>query len=214
MQKAIASKKLKASLPPLKGAPLVDGSGQQSGIADAKGNIAKSTAKAKSILDAYKKNPVAKQAMMKSENIDRSEKGLSMFAAKDAVEFPGQQQPPNSGTTFTGDTKGIMAAASMGMQTVNAQNDMQAIMGGAATGMQVASMMSGAAAGPAGIAVGAGTALMGMMASRQAQRRAEKAKQEQERKRKEERRHALELQLLQNQSNERQSAFSLSLIHI
>ena len=101
-----------------------------------------------------------------------------------------------------------MAATAMGMQAANAQNDMQAIIGGAGAGMQVASMMSGAAAGPAGIAVGAGTAIMGMINSRKQKKAAEKAKREEERKLKEQRKHALELQMLQNQSSERRSAFS------
>ena len=213
MQKASAVKKLQASVPPLKGAPLVDGSGQQVGIAGAGGNIQKPTSKSQSVLDAYKKDKVAKQAMMKSEDIDRSAKGLEVAAKKDAIDFPGQQttSPPAGDLSFKGDTKGVMAATAMGMQTANAQNDMQAIMGGAGTGMQVASMLTGAGAGPVGAAVGVGTALMGLISSAKGKKEAKKAKEEQEKllkERKEQARKARELQLLQSQSQERQSAFA------
>jgi len=208
LQKAAVAKKLKVSAPPIKGAPLVDGSGQQSGVADASGNVAKSTSKAQSVLDAYKKNKVATQASLQSENIDRSVKGLETAAKKDAIDFPDQQPPAGDSLSFTGDAKGIMAATSMGMQAANAKNDMQAIMGGAGAGMQVASMMSGAAAGPVGLAVGAGTALMGMMNSRKEKKEAERKQKELEEKLKKQQKQARELQLMQSHSSERQSAFS------
>ena len=163
---------------------------------------------AQSVLDAYKKDKVATQATMKSEDIDRSAKGLEMQKKKDAIEFPEQQPPADDSLTFKGDTKGVMAATSMGMQAVNAKNDMQAIMGGAGAGMQVASMLGGAAAGPVGIAVGAGTALMGMINSRKEKREAERKQKELEEKLKKQQKQAKELQLMQSQSSERQSAFS------
>lgn len=209
MQKLAATKKLKASAPSLKGSRLVDGSGQQVGVADAKGNMARSNSQARSVLDAYRNNPVAKQSMMESEDIDRSAKGLELAAKKDAVEFPGQQPPPAADPlSFTGNTKGVMAATAMGMQAAVAQNDMQAIIGGAGAGMQVASMLTGAAAGPVGMAVGAGTALMGMINSRKQRKAAEKAKREAEEKEKRRLKQARELQLLQSQSRERQNVFS------
>lgn len=208
VQKAAAAKQLKVSAPPLKGAPLVDGSGQQSGVADASGNVAKSTSRAQSVLDAYKKNKVATQASLKSEDIDRSVKGLETAAKKDAIDFPDQAPPADDGLSFTGNTKGVMAATSMGMQAVNAKNDAQAIVGGAGAGMQVASMLSGAGAGPAGLAVGAGTAVMGMINSRKERKRAEAAARKEEEKLRKQKQQAKELQLMQSHSSERQAAFS------
>lgn len=212
MRKAAATKRLKATAPSLKGAPLTDGSGQQVGVSDGAGNVQKMQSKAQSVLDAYKKNKVATQATMKSEDIDRSAKGLETAAKKDAIDFPDQQTPPGGdGLSFAGNTKGVMAATSMGMQAVNAQNDMQAIMGGAGTGMQVASMLTGAASGPVGMAIGAGTAIMGLLSSNKKKKEVEQAKKEQEkllREQKEQSRKARELQLLQSHSSERQSAFA------
>ena len=194
LQKAAAIKQLQTTAP----AP----------VAPASTAPAPSTSKAQSVLAAYKKDPVAKQAMMQSENIDKSAKGLEMFAKKDAVEFPDQAPPAGDGLSFKGDTKGIMAATSMGMQAVNAKNDMQAIMGGAGAGMQVASMLGGAAAGPVGIAVGAGTALMGMINSRKEKEEAERKQKELEEKLKKQQKQAKELSLMQSHSSERQAAFS------
>jgi hypothetical protein len=208
LQKAAATKKLQTSVPPIKGAPLVDGSGQQVGVANASGGVKPDVSKAQSVLDAYKKDSAAKQAMMRSEDIDRSAKGLELQKQKDAIEFPDQVNPPGDDLSFTGDTKGIMAATSMGMQAVNAKNDMQAIMGGAGAGMQVASMLSGAAGGPVGLAVGAGTALMGMLGSRKAKKEAEKAQKEAEEKAKAQASKLRKLQLLQTHSQERQNAFA------
>ena len=210
LQKAAATKQMQASLPPLKGAPLVDGSGQQVGVANASGGIKPSVSKAQSVLDAYKKNKVATQASLQSENIDRSAKGLEAAAKKDAIDFPEYQDVPAGGgdLSFTGNTKGVMAATSMGMQAVNAKNDMQAIVGGAGAGMQVASMLAGSAAGPVGIAVGAGTALMGMLNSRKEKKEAEKAQKEAEKKAKEQSSNLRKLQLMQSHSQERQNAFA------
>jgi hypothetical protein len=196
LQKAAATKKLQASTPPIKGAPLVDGSGQQSGVADASGNVQKMQSKAQSVLDAYKKNPVAKQELMSTENIDRSTPNT----------------PPagdSGGSGFTGDSKDIMAAASMGMQTVNAKNTGQALMGGAATGMQVANMFKdNENAAAIGAAVGGGTALIGMLKSRSERKKAERAQKRAEEKLKRQQEQARELQLMQSHSQERQSAFS------
>lgn len=207
IKKAASIKQLQATAPSLQGAPLVDGSGQQVGISNAAGNL---TSRAQSILDAYRKDKVATNASLKSEDIDRSAKGLDLQKQKDAIEFPEYSNPSNNNLSFTGNTKGVMAAASMGMQAANANTEAQAIMGGAMTGLQVGSMLAGAAAGPVGWAVGAGTALMGLMAAADKKREQErliKVEEEKQRKLEQQQKRIRELQLLQSQSQERSAAF-------
>ena len=162
------------------------------GKAVAKKKIQKSkTPLADKVLGAYKKDKVATREMMRSEDIDRSQKVVN----KSNIEAPG-------GSKFTGDAEGIMSTGLMALGTAKAQDTSSAIIGGAMTGLSASTMIGGAAAGPAGIAIGVGSALMGMANAR----KAKKARQKAERERKEELRKARELSLLESQGAARQRA--------
>lgn len=126
------------------------------------------------------------------------------LTSKLSIEAPKQETTPTpeTGSTFTGDSKGLMATGAMAMSTMKAQDSTSAIIGGAMTGLSASTMISGAAAGPVGVAIGLGAAMSGMVNARKQKKAQERAEAE----RKKEIEKARELQLLQSKSQSRQQA--------
>lgn len=150
--------------------------------------------KAMSVLEAYKKNPVAKQELLNTESIDRMNVGDSTGMFGD--------------TKFTGNAMDVAQAGMMAMQTTQAETAGQAIMGGLGTGLSVSSMLAGSAAGPVGIAAGVGTALIGLSSASSKRRKREQELTRQREEAERLRKRSEKLRAEEKYADRRQQAYS------